>query len=172
MDGNTGVKLSSIISTRAVQIIFISLVSLFLAQFIKFVIISIKEKKFDWKLLVSTGGFPSSHCALVVTLCVTLGMFQYHDLDGNLDWSFAVALILSVIIIHDAMGVRLEASKHAKILNNLAADMTEEEKKELGYGKKGRLKEMLGHKGVEVLGGIIFGAIIGLIGFLIFVEIL
>lgn len=164
--------IKSIISTRAIQIIVISLVSLFLAQFIKFIIISIKEKKVDWKLLVSTGGFPSSHCSLVVTLCVTLGMFQYHDLDGNLDWSFAVALILSVIIIHDAMGVRLEASKHAKILNNLAADMTEEEKKELGYGKKGKLKEMLGHKGVEVLGGIIFGAIIGLVGFWIFVEVL
>lgn len=172
MDGNASGKLRSIISTRAVQIIVISLVSLFLAQFIKFVIISIKEKKLDWKLLVSTGGFPSSHCALVVTLCVTLGMFQYHDLDGNLDWSFAVALIISVIIIHDAMGVRLEASKHAKILNNLAADMSDEEKKELGYGKKGRLKEMLGHKGIEVLGGIIFGAIIGLIGFWIFVEII
>ena len=96
-------------------------------------------------------------------------MFQWHDLDGKLDWSFAVAVIISVIVVHDAMGVRLEASKHAKILNNLAADMPEEEKQKLGFGKKGRLKEMLGHKGLEVLGGIIIGIVSGLIGFFVFV---
>ena len=73
-----------------------------------------------------------------------------------------------MIVLHDAMGVRLEASKHAKILNNLASDMTYEEKLELGYGEKGSLKEMLGHRAIEVLGGIIVGILVGIIGFIIF----
>lgn len=162
-------KLQNLIFLRAMQILIICLVTMVLCQIIKFIIVSIKNKKAQWRLLVSTGGFPSSHSGLCVSLCITLGMFQWHDLDGKLDWSFAVAVVISVIVVHDAMGVRLEASKHAKILNNLAADMSEEQKQELGFGQKGKLKEMLGHKGLEVLGGIIIGIISGLIGFLIFV---
>ena len=48
------------------------------------------------------------------------------------------------------------------------SEMTYEEKLELGFGEKGSLKEMLGHRAIEVLGGIIVGAVIGLAGFLIF----
>ncbi len=162
-------KLQALITLRAMQILIISILTMVLCQLLKFVIASVRSKKMQWRLLVSTGGFPSSHSGLCVSLCITLGMFQWHDLDGKLDWSFAVAVIISVIVVHDAMGVRLEASKHAKILNNLAADMPEEEKQKLGFGKKGRLKEMLGHKGLEVLGGIIIGIISGLIGFFVFV---
>lgn len=162
-------KLQALITLRAMQILIISILTMVLCQLLKFVIASVRSKKMQWRLLVSTGGFPSSHSGLCVSLCITLGMFQWHDLDGKLDWSFAVAVIISVIVVHDAMGVRLEASKHAKILNNLAADMPEEEKQKLGFGKKGRLKEMLGHKGLEVLGGIIIGIVSGLIGFFVFV---
>lgn len=157
----------NLISARAMQATAISLIACFLAQFIKFVIFSIRDKTPKWRLLISTGGFPSSHCALVVCLCTTLGMFQYHDFE-SVDWSFAVALVFSFVIIHDSMGVRLEASKHAKILNNLAEGMSNEEKRELGYGKKGQLKEMLGHKGIEVLGGIALGFLVGFLGFWLF----
>ena len=160
-----------LITVRAMQILIISLFSMFFTQLIKFAIYSIREKKPVWRMLISTGGFPSSHTALCSTLCITLGMFQWHDLGGKLDWSFPVAVVISMIIIHDAMGVRLEASKHAKILNNMTEDLPEEEKYKLGFGKKGQLKEMLGHKGVEVLGGIIVGTIIGVAGFWAFVFI-
>ena len=166
---NDFASVRNIITSRAVQILCVSLLSMIICQVLKFIILSIKEKKFQWRLLISTGGFPSSHTALCIAMCITIGMFQWHDLNGNLDWSFAVAVIISVIVIHDAMGVRLEASKHAKILNNLVADMTNEEKQELGYGKKGELNEMLGHKGLEVIGGIIIGIIVCLIGFFILV---
>ncbi len=162
-------KLQSLITLRTTQIIIISLSSMVICQFIKFIVLSIRAKKLLWNTLITTGGFPSAHTALCVTMCITLGMFQWRDLEGKLDWSFAVAVILSVIIIHDAMGVRLEASKHAKILNNMVDELSETEKKELGYGDKGKLKEMLGHKGYEVLGGCIIGIIVGLVGFFLFV---
>lgn len=154
------------LTSRTLTILGFSILSMLLCQFIKFSIYSIKERTLKWRLLFSTGGFPSSHSSFCITLCITLGMFQWHDLK-YLDWSFAVAIVFSLIIIHDAMGVRLEASKHAKILNNFASDMSEEEKQEMGYGKKGQLKEMLGHEWLEVLGGIAIGIIVGLVGFLI-----
>jgi acid phosphatase family membrane protein YuiD len=138
-----------------------------LCQTAKFVIYSVKFKKPVWYYLISTGGFPSSHSSLCVALCVSLGLFQYNDL-GSLDWSFCVAVVFSMIVLHDAMGVRLEASKHAKILNNLTSEMTCQERIELGFGEKGSLKEMLGHRAIEVLGGFTLGVIIGVIGFLIF----
>ena len=45
----------------------------------------------------------------------------------------------------------------------------DDEKKKIGFGKKLELKEMLGHKGVEVLGGIILGIIVAVVGYLLLV---
>ncbi len=159
-------ELKNLVTTRAMQILIISIISMLLAQLIKFVFYSIRYKKPVWRLLVSTGGFPSSHTSFCIALCISLGMFQWRELN-SLDWSFAVAVVFSAITIHDAFGVRLEASKHAIILNNLVEDLTEEERQELGFGKKGKLKEMLGHKINEVLGGIIVGVAVGIAGFFI-----
>ena len=100
-----------------------------------------------------------------MTLVTSLFLFQLHDLKGKLDWSFAVAVVFSIITMHDAMGVRLEASKHAKILNNLTEDISLEEKQNIGFGKTGFLKEMLGHKFFEVAGGIVLGIALGIIGY-------
>jgi acid phosphatase family membrane protein YuiD len=166
-----GEDMHAFFTSRALQIIYISVISCFTCQLYKFVYYSIKYKRPTWFMLVSTGGFPSSHTSLVVTLTLLLGMLQFHDL-GYPDWSFAVSFIVTVITVHDAMGVRLEASKHAKILNNLTSDMTVEEKRTIGFGKKGFLKEMLGHKSFEVAGGIFFGILIGVLGFIIFKNII
>ena len=158
---------NKLINDRVIQTIIICLFSMIFCQVLKFIILSIKRKEINWNILYSTGGFPSSHSGLCVSLVTSLLLFQLHD-TGMLDWTFAVALIFSIIVLHDAMGVRLEASKHAKILNNLTSDMSVEEKRTIGFGKKGSLKEMLGHKSFEVAGGIFFGVLIGIIGFLIF----
>ena len=162
-------EIRTLVTGRAIAIIIIATISMLACQIIKIAIYSIRYKKGMWKMFVSTGGFPSSHSGLCVSLCVSLGMFQYHDLNGQLDWSFAVAVVITMVIIHDAMGVRLEASKHAKILNKLAdmQGLSDEEKLDFGYGPKGKLKEMLGHKGFEVLGGCIIGALVAIIGVVI-----
>ena len=149
-----------------IEVILISLISMLLCQLLKCIIFSIIRKSPQWHLLISTGGFPSSHSSFVVTLTIVLGMYQVLKYDA-LDWSFAVSFVFALIIIHDAMGVRLEASKHAKILNNMTSDMSHEEKRDLGFGKKGELKEMLGHRGFEVFGGVIVGIIVAIIGYFI-----
>ena len=156
-------QLRSLISFRTIQVLIVSASTMLFCQFIKFILYSIEHKELSWYILASTGGFPSSHTAFCVSLDIALFILQIR-IDGKLDWSFAVAIVFSIIIIHDAMGVRLEASKHARILNRFAEHMTEEEKEELGYGKKGKLKEMLGHRAREVFGGLIVGAIGGTAG--------
>lgn len=163
-------ELLSLVNQRALQIIILCLISMATCQIYKCIWLSIKKKRFIYQALFTTGGFPSSHTSTCMTLVTSLFLFQLHDLDGRIDWSFAVAVIFSMIIIHDAMGVRFEASKHAKILNNLTSDMDIEEKQSIGFGKKGFLKEMLGHRGIEVFGGAILGIIIGVIGYFIYVD--
>lgn len=158
--------INQLITNRAIQILLISLIAMESCQILKFIIISIGCKKPKWYMLLSTGGFPSSHASFCIALCLSLGVFQWHDLQ-MLDWSFAIAVVFSIIIIHDAMGVRLEASRHAKILNRIDLDLTEEEREEIGFGKDGKLKEMLGHRLREVLGGIAVGLLVGIIGCLI-----
>ena len=162
---------SNIINSRVIQTIIICVFSMLFCQIAKFIILSIKNKDINWNVLYSTGGFPSSHSGLCMSLVTSLFLFQLNDL-GTLDWSFAVAVVFSIIVIHDAMGVRLEASKHAKILNNLTSEMSVEEKRTIGFGKKGSLKEMLGHKSFEVAGGVFFGILIGILGFIIFKNII
>ena len=94
-------SLQDLISIRAMQILIICFFAMLICQILKFSII----KKLHWQLLISTGGFPSSHTALCVSLCIALGMFQWHDLEGKLDWSFAVAVVISVIVVHCIMMV-------------------------------------------------------------------
>ena len=156
----------NLIGTRTVQTIIISLCAMIFCQLIKLITFSIKEKKLYIKALFTTGGMPSSHTATVISLTVLLGLFQYAD-TGTLDYSFAVALVFACIVIHDAMGVRLEASRHAKILNNLLKNEDPQIRVEQGFGKKGVLKELLGHKPVEVVGGVIVGVLFAVFGYLI-----
>ena len=162
---------NQIINSRVIQTIIICIFSMLFCQVLKFIIISFRRKDVSWNVLYSTGGFPSSHSGLCMSLVTSLFLFQLND-TGTLDWSFAVAVVFSIIVIHDASGVRLEASKHAKILNNLTSEMSVEEKRTIGFGKKGFLKEMLGHKLFEVAGGVFFGVLIGIIGFIIFKNII
>ena len=159
-------SITQFITMRAMLIFIIATFGMLTAQFLKLIIYSLIYKKLAWDMLHSTGGFPSSHTSFVVSLSVALGMIQFHDL-GYLDWSFVIAITFLVITLHDAMGVRYEASKHAIILNKMVASMDEEEKEYFGLINQPILKELLGHKKYEVVAGAIVGVIVGMIGFVI-----
>jgi len=145
-------------------VLIISISAMLIAQVSKFFIDGIINKKLNESILISTGGMPSSHSALVTALFVSIGLFDYHH-NGTLSIGFSIAFVIALVVIHDSMGIRLEASKHAMELNvikyrlNLIENIDIEEKK---------LKEKLGHKPKEVLVGILLGAFVGIIGFLIF----
>ena len=130
------------------EILIVSIFSWAAAQVIKTVIHAIMYKGIDWKRLVGDGGMPSAHSATVVSLTVGVGI--RYGLNSPL---FAVSLIFAIIVMHDAMGVRREAGKHAKALNEIFEYINME-----NSDPDIALKEFLGHSPLQVL----FGALLGL----------
>ncbi|MCK4240100.1 MAG: divergent PAP2 family protein [Candidatus Atribacteria bacterium] len=107
------------------------------------------EKKWDIMRFFGAGGMPSTHSALSVCVAVTIGFKEGWD-----STLFALALIISFIIMADAAGVRRAAGEQAKVLNKIILEFFEERKI-----KDKRLKELVGHTPFEV----IVGAFIGII---------
>ena len=144
--------------------IIASLIAIFFAQFIKVPINFIASKKFDWSLLTSTGGMPSSHSAAVTALATAVGIEA-----GVSSPIFAVAVIFAIITMFDATGVRRQAGEQAAVLNQLVKDFhtfIEEAKhwqEQEDKRKQKILKELLGHKPIEVFFGAITGIIIACI---------
>lgn len=116
--------------------------SWFIAQSLKIIINVIRHKKLDLRLIVSSGGMPSSHTSTVIAMATKVGI-----LEGVTSTFFAIACVLSVIVMYDALGVRRQAGKHAQIINILTKDTDNSTK----------LKELVGHKPIEVLCGALLG---------------
>ena len=140
-----------------------SLAAIFFAQFIKVPIHFIATKKLDWSLLTSTGGMPSSHSAAVTAL--TTGVALESGLHSPI---FAISAIFAIITMFDASGVRRQAGEQAIVLNQLVADfnkLVEDVKtwpKKEEQQKRNELKELLGHKPIEVFFGGITGVFLTL----------
>ena len=84
------------------------------AQVLKPIIHLIVSKKFVAERLVGSGGMPSSHSATVCSL-VTAVCYEY----GAGSFEFAISLILAIIVMYDAMGVRRETGIQAQLLNEM-----------------------------------------------------
>ncbi|MBB1522759.1 MAG: divergent PAP2 family protein [Clostridiales bacterium] len=126
-----------------------------LTQILKVVSNLVKEQKIDFSKLLTDGGMPSSHSATVCSLATIVALES-----SVASTQFAIALILAVIVMHDASGVRYEAGKHAEILN-LVIEKDENLKENLNKNKK--LTELLGHTKLEVIAGAITGIILSVI---------
>ena len=124
------------------------------AQLLKTLIYVAVNKNFNPERLLGDGGMPSSHSATVMAL-VTSTAFYY----GPETFEFAVTAILALIVMHDAMGVRRETGKQAKVINNMMdwfvqnSDISPEEK----------LKEFVGHSPTQVFFGALLGILVGFI---------
>lgn len=128
-------------------------VSYFTAQLLKILIAFIKEKRLDFRLMFASGGMPSSHSSTVMTLFVMSGLRT-----GWTSELTAVTLVLAVIIMYDATGVRRAAGEQAKVLNEIV-EMVEHRRMVTGE----KLKELLGHTPLQVVAGAALGVVIALI---------
>jgi len=118
------------------------------AQILKVIIFSVLERRLHWRKLLETGGLPSAHSALVTGLCLGVGLHE-----GFESPVFAIALVLALIVMYDAMNLRAEAGKHADLLNELLLLSVIKE----AYKEREKLKELLGHTPFEVIAGILIG---------------
>ena len=124
-----------------------------ISQGIKILLGVVRLKRFDFRWLLGTGGMPSTHAAGVTALSVTIGLH-----DGFQSSLFAAAIAFTVITLFDAQGVRRWSGRQAQILNKMMEDM---------YFKRRiqeqRLKELLGHTPMEVLGGVAVGLLTAIV---------
>lgn len=130
-----------------------------IAQLLKPFLVYIKTHEWNWRLAKAAGGFPSSHSALVSALALSVGL---HDKFSST--IFAVTMALAVIVIYDAANVRYYSGQNIKVTQQLVKDLKENEPQEFTdpiYDIK--LKDVLGHKWHEVLGGILLGCMIALV---------
>lgn len=132
------------------NIIWVSLLSWFIAQLLKVVLTLIFKKKVDIRRFIGAGGMPSSHSALVVSLATSVGRLEGYDSS-----IFALALTFSLIVMYDAAGVRRAAGKQAAVLN----DILEQIQTKRGISE-GKLKELLGHTPIEVFAGALLGFLV------------
>ena len=123
-----------------------------LAQMAKLVFSLVKYKKLDFTRLYGTGGMPSSHTSYVVSLCTVIGKST-----GVNSAAFGLSLAFALVVMSDAAGVRQAAGKQAKLLNTLMSTHFP------GEAFNERLKELIGHKPLEVLIGAILGVLTGII---------
>ena len=131
--------------------ITIPLITLVLCQIIKFGIESIKSKKLKWgRLFNGSGGMPSSHTSFSTSITMLMGLNFGFDSPF-----FALPLVFTLIVAYDAMGLRMQSGKQAEAINLIVDQLFSNDIK-VNFGK---LKEELGHKPLEVVGGIMLGII-------------
>lgn len=133
--------------------IFVSAVlGWFIAQVLKTIIHLFLTKQFVAERMIGSGGMPSSHSATVCALATATGMVY-----GGGSFEFAIAVILAIIVMHDAMGVRRETGIQAKVINEMLEVFTNMGKK---MSPEEKLKEFVGHTPLQVLAGAILGILI------------
>jgi len=140
-------------------ILVLSLASSLSAQLLKLFINLILRRKFDLKIIFSTGGMPSSHSALVSCLAACIGLTE-----GINSINFAISVIFAVIVMHDAASVRRSVGIQARNLNMLN-QFIKDLFKEVREINSETIKELLGHTPIEVTAGCIWGIIISFSGF-------
>jgi len=131
--------------------IVVPTVAWFIAQAIKVIGTIISEKRLDFTRLVGSGGMPSSHSSLVVSLSTVVG--KNHGWDSSL---FGITVAFALIVMYDDAGIRRAAGKQARVLNKLIFSHNHK----IHFDEK--LKELLGHTPLEVFMGAVLGLFIGL----------
>ena len=131
------------------------------AQVLKTIIHGLINKKLDLRRLTGDGGMPSSHSATVTSVAVMTGLTTGFD-----SVYFAIAAILSIIVMHDATGVRLETGKQAQVINEMFELLDRLSEESLSMDVK--LKEFVGHTPMQVLAGSVLGIIVALCSYSFF----
>ncbi len=135
---------------NSIRILLVPAAGWIVAQALKYVL-ALRKDGFQIKDLYTSGGFPSSHASSTVSLATYIGV-----VDGWSSSIFAVAALMSAVVMYDSLGVRRTVQEHTKILQSLS----ENEKLSL---KVRNTSTGRGHTPKEVLGGLVTGILVGLV---------
>ena len=138
------------------QILLLPLAAGLISQLIKFII---KSNRLSFRLdnLVAYSGMPSGHTAITISLATIIGLKQ-----GISSPLFAVSVILAILVIRDAVGLRRYLGEHGKVLNVLVKDLKDDRMLDEHYP---HLLEKIGHTPLQILIGAIIGLFVSLLGY-------
>lgn len=138
------------------EILTVSLLAWFVAQVFKTIINFILLGKFQLERMWGDGGMPSAHSATVCAMVIATARSE-----GINSAIFAVAAVVAIITMHDAMGVRRETGEQAKVLNKMIEQWIDVTEKNSPFLQNMHLKEMVGHTPLQVLAGFLVGVLVG-----------
>lgn len=151
--------MSIYISMQSMYAFYSALIAALIAQLLKPLFVYPKLKRWDWSMMHASGGFPSSHSALVSAIALSIGINEKFS-----STNFAITLALAVIVIYDAANVRYYSGQNIKVTQQLLRDLRklhpDQFESEI-YETK--LKPVLGHRWIEVMGGIFLGCAVALL---------
>ena len=136
------------IADTGLEVIAASFFCAAIAQALKVFWALFSRTPINFRLLVSTGGMPSSHSAAMTGMATSVGLIE-----GFTSVDFAIALSISLVVMYDAAGVRRAAGRMAGILNRLTGELWHNHPENLPT----RLRELLGHTPMEVFAGALLG---------------
>ena len=137
------------------QYFVVPLASWAIAQVLKVIINYCVTRELNWERLFGDGGMPSGHSATVSAMA-TITLLSY----GAGSFQFAFAMMLCIIVCHDATGVRLETGKQAVVIKEMMRSIEILTNKDLPEVK---LKEFVGHTPFQVMAGMAIGIINGIV---------
>jgi len=134
------------------KILMIPICSWAIAQVLKVVILLLRKKQLDLRLLVFSGGMPSSHSALVTALATSVALIA-----GFRSVAFGISAIFALVVIYDAAGVRRSVGQQSAILNRIIREFRERRPAaEWGHD----LREFVGHTPLQVIIGALTGIVV------------
>ncbi|TET84292.1 MAG: divergent PAP2 family protein [Anaerolineales bacterium] len=130
------------------RVLIAALLAWAVAQGLKMPIEYARTRRWNWVLLLRAGGMPSSHSSSVAALAHGIGLSVGYD-----SAMFALAVVVAMVVIYDATGIRRQSGLHAEVINVLVHDLLEGNP--MRHEKQ--LREVLGHSPLEALVGLFLG---------------
>ena len=137
-------------------VFFACLIASIMAQLLKLPLEYLRTKSWDWSLVFSTGGMPSSHSAMVTAAAASIG--HYVGFDTPL---FGLAFAIATVVVYDATNIRRQAGFHAQQINRIVKEVFTGKVKPVQEFQE--LSEVLGHSWAEALGGIVLGILVSVV---------
>ena len=133
------------------RVLIAALLAWALAQGLKMPIEYVRTRRWNWVLLLRAGGMPSSHSSLVTAMAHGIGLSVGYD-----SVIFALAVVVAMVVIYDATGIRRQSGLHAEVIKVLVRDLLE------GHPMRHekQLREVLGHSPLEAIVGLLLGLVV------------
>ena len=138
------------------EILTVSLLSWFVAQVLKTIINFVLLGRFQLERMWGDGGMPSAHSATVTAMVIATARSE-----GIHSAIFAVAAVVAIITMHDAMGVRRETGEQAKVLNKMLEQWIAVTENTKPFLQTLHLNELVGHTPLQVMAGFALGILVG-----------